>query len=196
MKNLKDLEIYLFKTYLPKNGNRIIKAELLNLIHTYFSNVTSEQANQFITLLKDNRVVFLRGYNYVGNETLESFSRQEQEKKNQEKLSLPYYRQQNNWKIKFYFWTKEKPQPKAKVVTPRKIIDFSSLSFPDRYLNFIQLLYSIKYEKEKPVIALYDIPDLIVNNPSNEENILSLTNNIVCQTMTIIILIQLNEISF
>lgn len=98
MKNLKDLEIYLFKTYLPKNGNRIIKAELLNLIHTYFSNVTSEQANQFITLLKDNRVVFLRGYNYVGNETLESFSRQKQEKKNQEKLSLPYYRQQKQLK--------------------------------------------------------------------------------------------------
>ncbi|QED24788.1 hypothetical protein [Spiroplasma citri] len=170
MKNLKDLEIYLFKTYLPKNGNRIIKAELLNLIHTYFSNVTSEQANQFITLLKDNRVVFLRGYNYVGNETLESFSRQEQEKEEPGEIEpavLPSTKTIE--KLSSISEQKEKPQPKAKVVTPRKIIDFSSLSFPDRYLNFIQLLYSIKYEKEKPVIALYDIPDLIVNNPSNEE---------------------------
>ncbi|PQP78409.1 hypothetical protein C6B38_06210 [Spiroplasma sp. ChiS] len=170
MKNLKDLEIYLFKTYLPKNGNRIIKAELLNLIHTYFSTVTSEQANQFITLLKDNRVVFLRGYNYVGNETLESFSRQEQEKEEPGEIDpavLPSTKTIK--KLSSISEQKEKPQPKAKVVTPRKIIDFSSLSFPDRYLNFIQLLYSIKNEKEKPVIALYDIPDLIVNNTSNEE---------------------------
>ncbi|ELL44122.1 hypothetical protein [Spiroplasma melliferum] len=170
MKNLKDLEIYLFKTYLPKNGNRIIKAELLNLIHMYFSTVTSEQANQFITLLKDNRVVFLRGYHYVGNETLESFSRQEQEKEEPGEIEpaiLPSTKPIE--KLSSISEQKEKPQPKAKVVTPRKIIDFSSLSFPDRYLNFIQLLYPIKNEKEKPVIALYDIPDLIVNNPSNEE---------------------------
>jgi len=64
---------------------------------------------------------------------------------------------------------KEKSEPTAKAISPRKTIDFSSLSFPDRYLNFIQLLYPIKNEKEKPVIALHDIPDLIVNNPSNEE---------------------------
>ncbi|WP_424526169.1 hypothetical protein [Spiroplasma endosymbiont of Glossina fuscipes fuscipes] len=88
MKNLKDLEIYLFKTYLPKNGNQIIKAELLNLIHTYFPTVTSEQANQFITLLKDNRVVFLRGYGYVGNETLESFGCRQQDVEENEQAKV------------------------------------------------------------------------------------------------------------
>ncbi|MFJ1522522.1 hypothetical protein [Spiroplasma sp. ald] len=168
MKNLKDLEIYLFKTYLPKNGNRIIKAELLNLIHTYFPTVTSDQANQFITLLKDNRVIFLRGYHYVGNETLESFSRQEQEKEDIVEPSVspstkPIAKLSSN------FEQKEKSEPTAKTTSQRKTIDFSSLSFPDRYLNFIQLLYPIKNEKKKPVIALHDIPDLIVNNSSNEE---------------------------
>ncbi|WP_338963795.1 MULTISPECIES: hypothetical protein [unclassified Spiroplasma] len=165
MKNLTDLEIYLFKTYLPKNGNRIIKAELLNLIHTYFPRVTSDQANQFITLLKNNRVVFLRGYGYVGNETLESFNRRQQddEEDEQEKVLRPTVVTK---KLAPVVKQKEKPKvvAKPKTTSVRKMIDFSSLSFSDRYQNFMQLLYPIKNEKEKPKIALVDIPDLTSNN--------------------------------
>ncbi|AOX44109.1 hypothetical protein S100390_v1c07730 [Spiroplasma sp. NBRC 100390] len=170
MKNLKDLEIYLFKTYLPKNGNRIIKAELLNLIHTYFPTVTSEQANQFITLLKDNRVVFLRGYGYVGNETLESFGCRQQDAEENEQakvLDPPAACQKKIPSAK----QKEKPKMelKPKTILTRKTIDVSSLSFPDRYRNFMQVLYPIKNEKEKPKIALADIPDLAFNNLNSSE---------------------------
>ncbi|AHF57737.1 hypothetical protein [Spiroplasma eriocheiris] len=172
MESLQDFQDYLLKTYLPKNNNRIIKAELLNIIHDYFPLVSQDEANQFIETLQDNKVLFLRGYGFVGNGTLESVGKIKQVQASltntqiftADEITSELQKTELKPRVK-----KSSPSKRTSIVK-QPTTDFANLSFNERFRNFIHLLYPVKPEKNKPQITLSDIPDLFETEFEQDED--------------------------
>ncbi|WP_368486583.1 hypothetical protein [Spiroplasma sp. DGKH1] len=172
MESFQDFQDYLLKTYLPKNNNRIIKAELLNIIHDYFPLVSQEEADQFIETLKNNKVLFLRGYGFVGNETLELVSKIKQVQASLTSTQIftadeiTSELQQTELKPRL----KKTSASKKATTVKQPTIDLTNLPFNERFTNFIHLLYPVKPDKVKPQITLPDIPDLFQTKVEPDED--------------------------